>query len=555
MSDSIPAGSRKREMRGEQVREYVVEFGKAIPYEGDPTITTMHVRDGRIVRTGHAELGELAQREGIPLFDRRSSIALPGFIDCHVHFDMYAARRSQKSVDCGFPNCKSLEEILERLSDADQHEGWIIGHGNLFLDQKIADRRLPTKQDLDRVSTQTPIVLHCGGHITVLNTAAVRLIPKYVFDAGLEGLWGSPRVERDDQGELTGRFAEITGHLPIPEPSREEHAAALLAEGRKYLEHGVTTIGEMTESSLSLQLLRELTANDELKLRIRSMLVARAIAPEEEVIAMAAADRDLSAGSARFAISGVKMFADGGYSARNAATITEYLPTEAVRLHDRGRINLSYAELRRLIDLARQKDVQLAIHANGARAQKEVMNAIIDSGDPFLHRRIRIEHLGNFVPDFAMLEDMKRSRAIPVMNPGFLNVFIGDFLPVVLGDVARRGRMPTRTILDDGIVPVFASDGSHVNPLFNCGIASNRMGFWGDEIEPWESISLAEALPLHGIEAAKALSVEGVIGSLTAGKEADFILYEEDPRSYAGDFAALTPQEVYVHGELVHSKR
>ncbi|WP_449281706.1 amidohydrolase [Leucobacter sp.] len=536
------------------MREYVIEFGRAIPYEGDPTISTMHVRDGRILRTGHRDLVASAEQNGIPYIDRRESVALPGFVDSHLHFDMYAARRSQNSVDCGYPRCKSIDEILQALSDAEPHRGWIIGHANLFLDQKIADHRLPDRRDLDRVSKTTPIILHCGGHISVLNSAAIALIPEQVFDAGLAGLWGAPRVERDENGELNGRFAEITGHLPIPEPTREEHAAALVEEGRRYLARGVTTIGEMTESRLSLELLEELTADERLQLRVRSMLVARAIAPEEQVIAMAAEDAGRARSAAKFAISGVKMFSDGGYSSRNAATLTEYLATEAVRPHDRGRINLSYGELRRLIALSREQDVQLAIHANGARAQKEVLNAIIDSGDPFLHRRIRIEHLGNLVPELSMLDDIKRSNAIPVMNPGFLYVFIGDFVPVVLGDVARSGRMPTRTILDDGIVPVFASDGSHVNPLFNCGVAVRRRGFWGDEIEPWESISLAEALPLHGIEAAKALSLDQVLGSLTEGKEADFILYDEDPLASAGDLADLVPSEVYMHGEVVHQR-
>ena len=534
------------------MREYVIEVGRAIPYEGDPTITAMHVRDGRILATGHRELVESAGRDGIAVVDRRGSIALPGFIDSHLHFDMYAARRSQRSVDCGYPRCKSIDEILQALSDAEPHRGWIIGHANLFLDQKIADHRLPDRRDLDRVSTTTPIILHCGGHISVLNSAAIALIPEQVFDAGLAGLWGAPRIERDEHGELNGRFAEITGHLPIPEPTREEHAAALVEQGREYLARGVTTIGEMTESRLSLELLEELTSDGRLPIRVRSMLVARAIAPEEEVIAMAAADAERSRSAARFAVSGVKMFSDGGYSSRNAATLTEYLPTEAVRPHDRGRINLSYRELRRLIGLAREQDVQLAIHANGARAQREVLHAIIDSGDPFKHRRIRIEHLGNLLPELSMLDDIKRSNAIPVMNPGFLYVFIGDFVPVVLGDAARRGRMPTRTILDDGIVPVFASDGSHVNPLFNCAVAVRRRGFWGDEIEPWEAISLAESLPLHGIEAARAMSLESTLGSLREGAEADFILYDEDPLAAAGDLADLVPHEVYMHGELVH---
>lgn len=533
------------------MREYVIQSGKIIPVEGDPTITAIHVRDGRIHRTGHDELVDQANQQGIDVIDRRNSVVLPGFVDCHVHFDLFARKDAKKPADCRYPTCKSIDDVLGALRDAESYEGWIIGSGNLFLDQKLADRRLPTKHDLDRVSTTTPIILHCGGHLSVLNSAAIELIPPHVFDAGLSGLWGAPRVEREN-GELTGRFAEIDGHLPIPEPGREDHVKALVASAKRYLRHGVTTLADMTESRESLDLLKELTQSREIDLRLRSILIARAVGSEDEVIAMAAEDTELARGPARFAISGVKMFSDGGYSSRNAATLTEYLPSEAVRPYDRGRINLSYAEIRRFLAHAREQDVQLAIHANGARAQKEVMQAVIDSGDPYAHRAVRVEHLGNLVPELSMLDMIKRSGVVPVMQPGFLYDFVGDFIPVVLGDPARQGRMPVRTLLDDGIVPVFSSDNSHVNPLFNCGVAESRRGFWGAEIEPWESISLAEAIPLHTLEAARALSMDETVGSLLPGKEADFILYAEDPTTYSGDLAELTPHEVHVHGEPVH---
>lgn len=83
---------------------------------------------------------------------------------------------------------------------------WLVGYGNLFYDQKLAERRLPTRDELDSVSITHPIVVHCGGHVSVLNSAALELARVERFLGGsTEGLWGGrPVVELDSAGRQPG---------------------------------------------------------------------------------------------------------------------------------------------------------------------------------------------------------------------------------------------------------------------------------------------------------------------------------------------------------------
>lgn len=541
------------------LNEFVLDAGRLVPIEGDPSATAIHVRDGVIVSTGGTELVQRAVENNIEVIDRRNETVLPGFVDPHVHFEHLAVGRA-RGVDCRYPTCKSVADVLDALASAEPYEGWLLGYGNLFLDSKLADRRLPTREELDSVSTTVPIVIQCGGHMSVLNSAAIRLIPEHVFAAGASGLWGAPRIDRDEHGELTGVVAEVDGHLPIPHPSREERVQHLREGAREiFLRYGVTTLGEMVESLDSAELLDELTHSDDIAQRVRGMLMVPTVAPGPEAIDMVAEDQGKVATAARFALSAIKVFADGGYSARNAAATTPYLEEQAARRFDRGRINLGHNDIRQLLSVARYSDVRLAIHANGARAQQEALQAIIDSGDPLEHQSPRIEHLGNVVQDLSILSMIKRANATPVMQPGFLHAFIGDFVPMVLGDAVQSGRMPLRTILDDAIVPAISSDvglgadDAQSNPLFTCDVAHRRYSYWGREIEPWESISIEESLRLHTLEAAKSLSLDSVVGSLVPGKQADFIVYDQDPRGAGDEVASLTPQEVYVAGKAVHT--
>ncbi len=98
---------------------------------------------------------------------------LPGFIDGHAHFSSFATQaigaQILPSPDAKADDIPKLIEILKEWNTPENRAltGWIFGMG--FDDSVLKEKRFPTKEDLDKVSTETPIMLiHISGHFAVL---------------------------------------------------------------------------------------------------------------------------------------------------------------------------------------------------------------------------------------------------------------------------------------------------------------------------------------------------------------------------------------------------
>jgi predicted amidohydrolase YtcJ len=105
-----------------------------------------------------------------------------------------------------------LQVLRDNLGRADH--GWLVGQGNLFFDQKLADRRLPTRAELDSVSTTVALAVRAGGHVTVLNTRALELAEiTRAYEAPEHSVTGKPIVEREPSGEPSGVVTEMDNLL------------------------------------------------------------------------------------------------------------------------------------------------------------------------------------------------------------------------------------------------------------------------------------------------------------------------------------------------------
>jgi len=523
----------------------------------------IYVENGRIAGIGDGAYATELQRNGVDVQDLDGRTILPGFVDPHVHFCQYAAG-SHRGVDCRVPACKTIADVLDALRtglNAGKTVGdWLIGYGNLFFDQKLAEHRLPTRQELDSVSRTTPIVLHCGGHVSVLNTAALALAGVERFISGGEGLWGSPVVHLDDDGQPTGVVAEIDGLLPIPESSNEELSQYYAHTYRRdFLAHGVTAIGEMAESARDVQALDTAIADGSLRGRVALYAMAPSLLPAAEACEWVAGYSSHS-GPERVWARGVKVFADGGYSARNAASLDDYSRDHSPRRGYRGKLNLSRGALMDTIRTARSNHVQVAIHTNGTRAQREAIEAVLALGDPHNYPPVRIEHLGNVLGSVDDIASWRAANVIPVMQPGFLHNFIGDYLPMLFPATGSTGRVPLRTLLNEGLSPVISSDitlggeADATNPLHTIWSTVARRSYWGHHIEPEESISVAQALRLHTIEAAKVIGLDHLAGSLEPGKAADIVVLDRDPHAVPEtELKNIGVHRTYVDGVLAYA--
>jgi predicted amidohydrolase YtcJ len=324
-----------------------------------------------------------------------------------------------------------------------------------------------------------------------------------------------------------------------------------------FTRHGVTTVGEISETLAGIRCRDDLHAAGEFGLRVRVYLWTPG------TVSLDAACRwreelTLRSPESLLRIQGVKMFADGGYSAASAAMNGEYVGRPGWS----GAIALSPAQVADALARTREAGLQLAIHANGDRAQEEVCAAIAAAGGAPEGRPAP----ESSTPGTSSLSRSRRRSGGGVRgsslcrSPAFLYTF-GDFFPVYLGEYGARGRFPFRSLLRDGWRLSGSSDvwvGSEeqaTNPLFSvwCGVA--RRTFRGDTIDEDEAIPVEDALRMHTIDAAAVLGRERLVGSLEPGKVADCVVLDRDPTACATEeLLDVQVDAVVVDGRLAYER-
>jgi len=518
------------------------------------------IRDGRIAAVAGRDAADGLRGPDTVVLDAGDRPLLPGFVDPHAHAEV-AALVQQATVDCRAPECGTVADVLDALRDGlpGAVDGWLVGQGNLFFDQKLRERRLPTRAELDAVSRETAIALRAGGHVTVLNSRALELAGITRDSRAAEhSITGLPTIEVDGGGEPTGVVKEMDNLLPLP----AFEGAALreaLRDGMRELftRHGVTTIGEISETTAGLEQFDALLGAGELAARMRVYLWA----PGTLSLRQACAWREhltLRQPDELIRVQGVKLFADGGYSAASAAVKRPYVVGDC----SCGSVALSDAQIGEALALTRAAGLQLAVHANGDRAQEAVCAAIAAAGPaPEGVPAPRVEHAGNFLPEYDETTAAWRAAGIvPVPQPVFLYTF-GDFFPAYLGEYGERGRFPFRRLLDDGWPISGSSDvwiGSEreaTNPLFGVWCCVARSSFAGAVLGPEQRIERSEALRMHTLDAAAAIGEDDVKGSLTAGKLADVVVLDRDPLTCPeDDLRRARVDAVVFGGRLVHER-
>lgn len=518
------------------------------------------VAHGRIIAVGPRDGATAHIGPSTTVHDVGARPVMPGFVDVHAHVEV-AARTLHQTVDCRVPTCASIADVLDTLRDHldDAVDGWLVAQGNLFFDQKLVDRRPPTREELDPVSEDIAIAIRAGGHVTVLNSRA--LARAGIDDTYVEAdfsVTGMPIVVRDESGRPTGIVKEMDNLLPLPSLPEGELGAALADGVREmFTRFGVTTIGEISETLEGLRTFDALHAAGVLGARIRvyqwvpgTIDLETACAPDTWT--------DLRAPDDLFRIHGVKMFADGGYSAASAAVKRPYVMDG----HSCGDVALSPPQIAEALLRTSEAGLQLAIHANGDRAQEEVCDAIAAIGGARPGAPVpRVEHAGNFLPEPDETTAAWRAAGIvPVPQPVFLYTF-GDFFPAYLGDYGRQGRFPLRDLLDEGWPLSGSSDvwiGSEdraTNPFFSIWCCLARTSFLGEVLDADQRITLTEALRMHTLNGAAAMGEDHVYGSIEVGKLADLIVLDRDPYECTDDeLLDILVDEVYLGGSRHHRR-
>jgi predicted amidohydrolase YtcJ len=521
--------------------DVVVLGGRAITMQpgASPNAQGVAVRGERILRLIRRDELESVRGPGTEVVDLGDRTLMPGFVDVHAHSEV-VCRTDYGTIDCRAPECDSIDAVCDALSSGLNEKeagGWVVGQGNLFFDRKLKDGRLPSRAELDRVSRDRPIAIRAGGHITVLNSKALEVAGiDRNFVAPDYSVTGLPEVVRDSNGDPTGVVKEMDALLPFAQLDRASLKAALRQGLRNYFTRfGVTTIGDISETVEGIGCMDELAGAGELPMSYRVYLWA----PGTLKLDQAADWRnsfELRSPEANIRIQGIKLFADGGYSAKSAAVTCPYLGSDSC-----GEIAFPKYFFRRAYELSQKAGLQLAVHANGDRAQEWLCGCIVELGGTSSGRtRTRIEHAGNLLPRSRTSDWWARAGIIPVPQPVFIYTF-GEYFPDYLGEFGARGRFPFKSLIAQGWRLNGSSDvwvGSEreaTNPLFSIWCCLKRETYSGNFIDTHEAVTVEQALQMHTLDAAAAMGEDDVKGSLAPGKYADVIALDRDPLTAAID--------------------
>jgi predicted amidohydrolase YtcJ len=501
------------------VRELLVEdatFVTMAAEAGSPG--AMLVRDGRIAAIGPA--GQVrAAAGGAEVVRLGGATVIPGLIDAHCHVTDVGYLAA--AADCSQPSAPGIEAIQARLRDAAGRTpagAWVTGGG--YAEYKLRENRHPTRADLDQAVPGRPAVLyHTSLHACVLNTAALR-------EAGFADGQPDPpggAFGRDGEGRLDGVVYEAPMFALFEENLRRDiarmsGAGLVQAAGQRLAAFGLTSACDADLRRDTFAAFAEADAAGLLSQRIYGLVV------HDQV------DWLLGAGlrgrhSARLATEAVKIWADGGMSSRTAAIGGSY----PVPPYGSGIMYFERAELTEMVRDFDARGFQVCIHAQGDRAIETVLDAYAEvlapgSGNP---RRHRIEHGGAMYPD---LTERAASLGIVIASqPGFLSG-LGDGFAAAFPERCDE-LYSFASWQRAGVTVAGSSDSPVITADPRIGIRDARLRRTGDGrvLGPDERLSAREALALYTTQAAFACHRETEIGTLEAGKLADFTVLDGNP--------------------------
>jgi len=487
-----------------------------------PTAEAVAVIGDKIVAVGSVSDIEAWRGPATEVIDAGGHLLLPGFNDSHVHFTDGSAQLTNVQLK----DASSIEDFAQRIADHAKKlppGEWVLG-GN-WDDQGFAQPRLPTKEDIDRLTPNTPVfVTRYDGHMSVANSAALRLAG---VTAKTKDVLGGVIV-RDKRGEPTGLLKDAAMsyvYKVMPPMSRETLVSTIRAGLRHAASLGVTSVQHMNPSYDDISVYAELASRGELTTRVYAAPM------ETEWQDQAKIGVRHAFGSSWLRIGALKGYADGSLGSSTAYFFDAFTddPKNRGLLSDEMQ---SLPAIRERFIKADAANLQLCIHAIGDRAISTTLDLFADvtKANGKKDRRLRIEHAQHLAAkDFDRFVDL---GVIASVQP-YHAIDDGRWAEKRIGADRAKRTYAFRTFLDHHVRLAFGTDWfvAPLNPLETIYAAVTRATLDGknpDGWQPQEKLSVAEAVEAYTMGSAYAEFQENVKGSITPGKLADLVILSDD---------------------------
>lgn len=488
--------------------------------------SALAVSAGRISFVGDDAAAKALVDDATEVVDLGGRTILPGFVESHAHPTVYG--NNLLEIDCRpevTGSADRIQALVERAVETALPGAWIRGWG--WDESQMEGGRAPTRQELDRVAPDNPVLLRrvCG-HMAVVNSAALRAgnVPEDAPDPA------GGHLGRDADGRLTGLLQEQAQSLvSAPETTADDVARGFKLAQAKYASWGVTTIHDMSTRGPDLRVYQSLLNGDELDIRVRPWFWAVQANGREGALQEAlTAGLTSGFGNDMLRIQGVKFMLDGSVGGRTAAVAEPFEHS-----HDTGILTMGLSETAPWVAAALEGGLRVAIHGIGERAIDVAIQACDLAAAQLGPERIaamrnRIEHCA--LPTTQNLQDMRRLSLIAASSIGFV-YGLGDSYLANLGPERVSRVYPHRSFQEHGIVAPGNSDSpvTEGNPWLGIYAAVTRTTRSGQVLDTMQNISVEAALRAFTRDAAYASFEEDRLGIIRPGAHADLNVVAEDP--------------------------
>ena len=532
---------------------------KTIYYNGTvytgamPLVTAFAVEGDRFVFAGSDAQALALRTGGDETVDLGGKFVCAGFNDSHMHLLGYGLSLLMPRLDQHTDSLWGMICYLREWADTKGPSGgWIVGRGwnqDFFTDAK----RMPTRWDLDLVSTDYPVcVTRACGHILAVNSRAIELLGITPDTPCPEG--GEIGM---DNGEVNGLFSDNAMDLvkkAIPEPDEATLRDAIIAACRSLNQYGVTSCQTDDYCSGDWKIInpiyRQLEREGLLTVRVYEQSNFTSTDHLQEFID---AGNNTGIGSDRFQIGPLKMLGDGALGPRTAFLSRPYADDPSTA----GLPVFTQQTFDEMIDLANRNGMQTAVHAIGDGCLDRVLSAM----EKALTECPRDDHRHGIVHCQITRPDQLDKIAALKLHVYAQSIFL-DYDSRIVADRVGKDLAQTsyrwKTLMDRGVTVSNGTDCPVEMPFALGGIqcAVTRQSFSAPETPPFlpdEAFSVCEALDSYTKAGAFASFEESVKGQIAPGYLADFTILGESPFETAPDKIKDIPVlATYVGGQMVY---
>lgn len=500
--------------------------------DAQPSAEAVAVKDGRILAVG--DLASVSAHKGSETasFDLKGRAMLPGFVDSHGHVVMGGLQALSANMlsppDGEVRDIASLQDVLRAWMEANAEVvdkvNLVIGFG--YDDAQLAELRHPTREDLDAVSRNVPIVIvHQSGHIGVANSKALEV-------AGIDASSPNPdggAIRRGPDGEPNGvleEYAFFTAIVPMLSKLGEEGIEVFARAGAElWASFGYTTAQDGRSARPIVEALKAIDARGDLQIDV----VAFPDVLEDRDYISKAVSQDYD-GHVR--VGGCKLTIDGAPQGFTALRDRPYYdPVGDYPAGYAGYSAISMEQVQDAVNWCYANNVQIITHSNGEGASDMLIAALGEAqkkyGDPG-NRPVLIH--GQFLRE-DQVDSYQKLGVFMSLFP-MHTFFWGDWhRDHTVGPVNAENISPTGWVHQRGMkfgthhdAPVARPDSMRI-----LSATVTRRTRSGDILGPNQRVDVMTALKAMTIWPAWQHFEEDEKGSIEVGKNADFVLLSKDP--------------------------